>query len=82
MKQSKKSTGRLTGIINEEYDDESESEISELQELTLKTGMKPMAARADRFVNVGLNNVKRQKSIVIKKWGRKLFDLIEQKDYY
>lgn len=53
----------MTEIINEEYDDETESEISELQELTLKTGMKPMAARADRFVSVGLNNVKKQKSI-------------------
>ena len=52
--------GILSGSIDE-YDDE-ESQISELQELTLKTGMKPMANRAERFVSVGLNNIKRKKS--------------------
>jgi hypothetical protein len=44
----------------EEVDDE-ESQISELAELTMKTGMKPLAKRSERFLNVGLSVSKKKK---------------------
>jgi hypothetical protein len=42
----------MSGAI-EEVDDE-ESVISELAELTMKTGMKPLAKKSDRFLSIGL----------------------------
>ena len=44
-----------------EVDDE-ESEISELAELTMKTGMKPLAKKSERFLQMGLTNSVKKKA--------------------
>ena len=49
----------MSGAI-EEVDDEEESVISELAELTKKTGMKPLAKKSERFLNVGLSNANKR----------------------
>jgi hypothetical protein len=49
----------MSGAI-EEVDDEEESVISELAELTKKTGMKPLAKKSDRFLSVGLSDAKKR----------------------
>ena len=46
--------------VIDEVDDE-ESQISELMELTQKTGMKPMAKKSDRFLQLGMKNELRKK---------------------
>lgn len=41
-------------------DDDSESMISELAELTKKTGMRPLAKKSERFISVGISNIKKR----------------------
>ena len=48
------------GVIDEE--DDEESQISELMELAQKTGMKPMAKKSDRFLQLGMRNELKKKN--------------------
>lgn len=61
----------------EEVDDE-ESQISELAELTMKTGMKPLAKRSERFLNVGLSVSKKKKPTTVSVLSQK--SIVSQKD--
>ena len=48
------------GVIDEE--DDEESQISELMELAQKVGMKPMAKKSDRFLQLGMRNELKKKN--------------------